>query len=78
MGLSREQAREAVRFSLSRETREEEIDRVLEILPPAVAAVRAASAAAATATATDRPALTLALGVADEPVAAESGAGAHP
>jgi len=78
MGLSREQAREAVRFSLSRETREEEIDRVLEILPPAVAAVRAASAATATATATDRPALTLALGVADEPVAAESGAGAHP
>jgi cysteine desulfurase len=44
LGLSREEAKSVVRFSLSRETTAEEIARVLEILPAAVAAVRAASA----------------------------------
>jgi cysteine desulfurase len=66
MGLSREQAREAIRFSLSRETREEEIDRVLEILPAAVAAVRSAAAG--------RPAP----GIAVEPVEAQTRAEALP
>jgi cysteine desulfurase len=40
LGLSREQAKGVVRFSLSRMTREEEIDRVLELLPAAVAGAR--------------------------------------
>lgn len=43
LGLSREQAKSVVRFSLSRETTADEIARVLEILPGAVADVRAAS-----------------------------------
>lgn len=42
LGLSREEAKRVVRFSLSRMTREKEIDRVLEILPAAVAGARAA------------------------------------
>ena len=40
LGMSRAEAREVVRFSLSRESTDAEIDRVLEILPPAVAAAR--------------------------------------
>jgi cysteine desulfurase len=41
LGFSREQARGVVRFSLSRLTTDEEIDRVLEILPRVVAEARA-------------------------------------
>ena len=41
IGMSRAEAREVIRFSLSRETRKAEIDRVLEIVPAAVAAARA-------------------------------------
>ena len=43
LGLTRSEAREVVRFSLSRETTAEEIDRVLEVLPSIVAAARAGS-----------------------------------
>jgi len=46
-GLSREEARYVVRFSLSRMNREEEIDRVLDLLPEAVTAVRVAAPAEA-------------------------------
>ena len=42
LGMSRRAAREVIRFSLSRETRREEIDRVVELLPEMVAAVRSA------------------------------------
>jgi cysteine desulfurase len=44
LGLSRGEARSVVRFSLSRMTREEEIGRVLELLPEAVGAARGAAA----------------------------------
>ena len=44
LGLSREQARSVVRFSLSRETTEAEITRVLDLLPIVVEDVRAVSA----------------------------------
>lgn len=44
LGMTRRDAREVIRFSLSRETREEEIDRVLEIVPPAVEAARGSRA----------------------------------
>lgn len=47
LGLSQGEARSVVRFSLSRDTTDAEIARVLEILPGIVAAVRAADAAAA-------------------------------
>lgn len=40
LGMTRAEARQVVRFSLSRETREDEIDRVLDLLPPAVVAAR--------------------------------------
>ena len=43
LGLSREEAKSAVRFSLSRDTTEAEIARVLALLPGIVADVRAAS-----------------------------------
>lgn len=46
LGLAREQIRGAVRFSLGRATTAQEIDRVLEILPGAVADVRRFSGAA--------------------------------
>jgi cysteine desulfurase len=46
LGLSRDEARSVVRFSLSRNTTDAEIDRVLEILPGVVADVRGASAPA--------------------------------
>ena len=48
IGLSREEARSAVRFSLSRETTEAEIARVLEILPGVVADARRAGIGAST------------------------------
>jgi cysteine desulfurase len=41
MGHSRERAREGVRFSLGPSTTDDEIDRVLAILPGIVARVRA-------------------------------------
>jgi cysteine desulfurase len=44
LGFSREQAKGVVRFSLSRLTTDEEIDRVLEILPRLVSEARAARA----------------------------------
>ena len=47
MGVSREIAQSAVRFSLGRCTTGEEIDRVLEILPAVVSKLRATSPAAA-------------------------------
>jgi len=47
LGLSREEARSVVRFSLSRETTADEISRVLEILPGVVADVRGAVSALA-------------------------------
>ena len=47
LGLSRDEARSVVRFSLSRETTDAEIARVLEIFPAVVADVRAAGAPAA-------------------------------
>jgi cysteine desulfurase len=47
MGVPREIAQAAVRFSLGRCTTEEEIDRVLEIVPAVVQKLRAASPAAA-------------------------------
>jgi cysteine desulfurase len=40
LGLSREEAKSVVRFSLSRETTAEEISRVLDLLPDAVAQAR--------------------------------------
>jgi cysteine desulfurase len=43
MGLSHEQAHASLRFSLGKWTREDEIDRVLEVLPPIVAKLRAMS-----------------------------------
>jgi cysteine desulfurase len=48
LGMSREEARSVVRFSLSRMTREDEIDRVLGLLPEAVGAARGAAAVAGT------------------------------
>ncbi len=45
LGLSREEAKSVVRFSLSRQTTDAEIARVLEILPGLVGEVRAAAAA---------------------------------
>ena len=48
LGMSREEARSAVRFSLSRMTRDDEIDRVLALLPEAVGVARGAAAVAAT------------------------------
>ncbi|HXF58263.1 MAG TPA: aminotransferase class V-fold PLP-dependent enzyme, partial [Candidatus Saccharimonadales bacterium] len=47
MGVPREVAQSAVRFSLGRCSTEEEIDRVLEILPAVVSKLRAESPAAA-------------------------------
>jgi cysteine desulfurase len=47
LGFSREEARGAVRFSLSRWNTEAEIDRVLALLPEAVAAARGARTEAA-------------------------------
>ncbi len=47
MGVPREIAQSAVRFSLGRCSSEQEIDRVLEILPAVVSQLRAASPAAA-------------------------------
>jgi len=47
MGVSRQVAQSAVRFSLGRCSTEQEIDRVLEILPAVVSKLRAASPAAA-------------------------------
>ncbi len=44
LGLTAAEAREVVRFSLSRETSEAEIDRLLEVLPAVVEGVRAAAA----------------------------------
>ena len=44
LGLSRDEAKSVVRFSLSRETTEVEIARVLDLLPAVVEDVRAASA----------------------------------
>jgi cysteine desulfurase len=49
LGLSREEARSVVRFSLSRETTDAEITRVLDLLPAVVEDVRAASARAGVA-----------------------------
>lgn len=46
LGMTRAEARQVVRFSLSRETREDEIDRVLELLPSAVEAARLAGGSA--------------------------------
>ncbi|HEV2352040.1 MAG TPA: cysteine desulfurase NifS [Terriglobia bacterium] len=43
IGLSRDQARSSIRFSLGRMTTQEEIDRVLEILPAVVEHLRAVS-----------------------------------
>jgi cysteine desulfurase len=45
LGLSREEAKSVVRFSLSRETTDAEIARVLELLPAVVEDARAAAAA---------------------------------
>jgi cysteine desulfurase len=45
LGLEREEAKCVVRFSLSRETTDPEIDRVLDLLPAVVSDVRAATAA---------------------------------
>jgi cysteine desulfurase len=47
MGVPREVAQAAVRFSLGRCSTDEEIDRVLEIVPAVVQKLRAASPAAA-------------------------------
>ncbi|HZI88861.1 MAG TPA: cysteine desulfurase family protein, partial [Candidatus Polarisedimenticolia bacterium] len=47
MGVSRDVAQAAIRFSLGRCTTDEEIDRVLEILPAVVSKLRAESPAAA-------------------------------
>ncbi len=47
MGVPREVAQSAVRFSLGRCSSEQDIDRVLEILPAVVSKLRAASPAAA-------------------------------
>ena len=47
MGVPREIAQAAVRFSLGRCSTEQEIDRVLEIVPAVVQKLRAASPAAA-------------------------------
>jgi len=44
LGLTREEARSVVRFSLSRLTTDEEISRVLDLLPGVVGKVRAAGA----------------------------------
>jgi len=49
LGLAPGEARSVVRFSLSRETTEAEVDRVLEILPAAVADARGAALAPAAA-----------------------------
>jgi cysteine desulfurase len=49
LGLSPDEARSAVRFSLSRETTEADIARVLEILPAVVADARRAGIGAAVA-----------------------------
>jgi cysteine desulfurase len=49
LGLSPEEAGSVVRFSLSRQTTEEEIGRILEILPVVVADVRAAASRVAPA-----------------------------
>jgi len=43
MGLSHEQARGSLRFSLGKWTTEEEIERVLDVLPRIVAKLRAMS-----------------------------------
>ncbi|MCX6808416.1 MAG: cysteine desulfurase family protein [Candidatus Berkelbacteria bacterium] len=43
MGIPPEKAHGSIRFSLSRETTEEEIDRVLEVLPPIIEKLRAMS-----------------------------------
>jgi cysteine desulfurase len=45
LGLSPEDARRVVRFSLSRETTSQEVDRVVGLLPEVVASVRAAAVA---------------------------------
>ena len=47
MGVPREVAQSAIRFSLGRCTTAEEIDRVLEILPAVVSKLRAESPATA-------------------------------
>ena len=44
LGLSRDEAKSVVRFSLSRETTDAEIARVLDLLPAVVEEVRAVSA----------------------------------
>lgn len=54
LGLTGAEAREVVRFSLSRDTTAEEIDHVLEVLPALVAGVRAASGPAFTGPRRDR------------------------
>ena len=46
MGLSPEQARSSLRFSLHRQTREEEIDQAIELVSSQVARVRELSVAA--------------------------------
>ena len=43
MGLPHEQAHSSLRFTVGKWTTEEDIDRVLEILPPIVARLRAMS-----------------------------------
>jgi cysteine desulfurase len=48
MGLPRDRVAGSVRFSLGRTTTREEIDRVLEILPPIVERMRRVNAAAGT------------------------------
>ena len=43
LGLSHEEAHGSLRFSLGRESTDEDVDRVLEVLPPIVSKLRAMS-----------------------------------